>query len=79
MTESVLAEFIRYEADDRTRRDLLAAIERVGRGQIQLETNTFTVRLDGESSTVTVDDELDVTRESTCGLDEFRQLLMDLS
>ena len=61
--------------DDVVRTKLLAAIEELADGQRCFTQNTFNVLLDGDTGTATVEDELDVNRQSTLGLDEFRALL----
>ena len=76
MMRPPLDEFLAGEVDEFVRSELLAAIEQLDVGQRYFTYNAFNVLLDGDASTATVEDELDVNRQSTLGLDEFRNLLV---
>jgi len=75
MNVSPLDEFLTGELNDFIRTQLLATIEQLQTGQRYFTYNTFNVLLDVESGTATVEDELDVDRQSTVALDDFRKLL----
>lgn len=77
MMRPPLDEFIAGEVDDFVRSELLAAIEQLEVGQRYFTYNAFNVLLDGHACKATVEDELDVNRQSTIGLDEFRALLAE--
>lgn len=76
MIRPPLDEFLTGEVDDIVRSELLSAIEQLDIGQRYLTYNAFNVLLDGEAYTATVEDELDVNRQTTVGMDEFRALLL---
>lgn len=76
MIRPPLDEFLTGEVDDFVRSELLSAIEQLGIGQRYFTYNAFNVLLDGVAHTATVEDELDVSRQTTIGLDEFRALLV---
>lgn len=69
-------EFLAGEVDEFVRSELLAAIEQLDAGQRYFTYNTFNILLDADASTATVEDEFDVTSQSTVGLDDFRALLV---
>lgn len=75
MMQPPLDEFMAGEVDDSVRSELLAAIEQLDFGQRYFTYNAFNVLVDADTSTATVEDELDITRQSTLGLGEFRALL----
>lgn len=76
MIRPPLSEFLTGEVDDFVRSESLAVMDQLGLGQRCVTYNAFNVLLDGEACTATVEDELDVNRETTIGLDEFRVLLV---
>lgn len=76
MLQTPLQEFLAGEADDFVRTELLAAIDQLDVGQRYFTYNAFNVLLDGDAFTATVEDELDVRRQSTVALDEFRALIV---
>ena len=75
MTRTAIGEFLARELDESTRRQLLGAIEVLRSGQRYFTYNTFNVRLDADTSTATVEDELDVTRHSALTFREFAALI----
>ncbi len=75
MTSPVLVEFFAREVNDFVRHELLRAIADLTTGQRYFTFNVFNVLVDGDTATVTVEDELDVTRRSTLALEEFSELL----
>ncbi len=75
MIGRALDEFLAGEVDEFIWTELLAAIEQLDVGQRYFTYNAFNVLLDADTGTATVEDELDVDRQSTLGLDEFRALL----
>lgn len=75
MNVSPLDEFLTGELNDFIRAQLLATIEQLQTGPRYFTYNAFNVLLDVESGTATVEDQLDVDRQSTVALDDFRKLL----
>ena len=75
--DRLLEEFLKYEADAYVRAQLLDAAAGLTSGSRYFTYNAFNVRLDADSSTATVEDELDVNREVTLGLGDFLLLLGD--
>lgn len=71
---SPLDEFLAGEVSAVVRSELLAAIEQLGGGWRYFTYNAFNVLLDGGASTATIEDELDISRQDSLGLDEFRAL-----
>ena len=74
-TDRLLEEFLKYEVDDYIRTQLRDAAASLITGSRYFTYNAFNVRLDVDSGTATVEDELDVNREVTLGLDAFLLLL----
>lgn len=70
-----LEEFLSGELNDYIRLQLLAGIEQLKSGRRYFEYNTFNILLDADTSTVTVEDELDVHWESTLSFADFQALL----
>ncbi|MET3904927.1 hypothetical protein [Paenarthrobacter sp. 4246] len=58
--------------NDYIRFQLLAGIEQLKSGRRYSEYNTFNILLDADTSTVTVEDEPDVHRESTLSFADFQ-------
>lgn len=75
MAQSSLDEFLAFELDDYIRSELLGAISQLSTGQRYFTYNAFNVLLDADASTATVEDELDPTRQTIVGLQEFEALL----
>lgn len=73
--DRLLDEFLKYEVDDYIRTQLQEAAANLTTGSRYFTYNAFNVRLDADSGTATVEDELDVNREVTLGLDTFLLLL----
>lgn len=76
MLRTPLDEFLAAEVDDFVRTELLVAIDGLDIGQRYFTYNAFNVLLNGDAFTATVEDELDINRQSTVALDEFRALLV---
>jgi hypothetical protein len=75
MLRSPLEEFLEGELNDSIREELLSAMEQLEIGRCYFEYNTFNVLLDADASAVTVEDELDVNRQSMLSFVEFKALL----
>ena len=75
MLRPPLDEFLTGELDDFVCAQLLTAIEQLQTGRRYFTYNAFNVLLDAELYKATVEDEFDVDRQTTVGLDEFRTLL----
>lgn len=75
MTSPILAEFLAHEADAGVRQMLLSTIADLTEGRRYFTFNVFNVLVDADAGTATVEDELDVDRETTLSLDEFAVLL----
>jgi len=75
MLRSPIDEFLAYELNDVIRSELVRAIEQTRSGRLYFTYNTFNVSLNFDTSVVTVEDELDVSRQSTLSLDQFTTLL----
>lgn len=67
--------FLAFELDDYVRSELLNAISRLFTGQRYFTYNASNVRLDGDASTASVEDEFDANRQSVVDLHEFTILL----
>ena len=76
MTQSPLDEFLAHELDEYIRSELLAAIAEMATGQRYFTYNAFNVLLDADASTATVEDELDVNRQSVVDVQEFAAMLL---
>ncbi|MEV5003730.1 hypothetical protein [Nocardioides sp. LML1-1-1.1] len=74
---SALEELLAHELDESMRSELLEAMHRLQAGVREFTSNTFNIRLDMDASTATIDDELDVDRQSVVSLRELRSLLSD--
>lgn len=75
MNVSPLDAFRTGELNDFIRAQLLGTIAQLQTGQRYFTYDAFNVLLDAESGTATVEDELDVDRQSTVALNGFRKLL----
>jgi hypothetical protein len=75
MRQPPLDEFLASELNDFIRAQLHTAIEQLQTGRRYFTYNTFNVLLDAEADTATIEDELDVDRQSEVALEEFRSLL----
>ncbi|SCC28215.1 hypothetical protein GA0061083_3879 [Pseudarthrobacter enclensis] len=75
MPRPPLDEFLTGELSNFIRAQLLTAIEQLQTGRRSFTYNTFNVLLDAEADTTTIEDELDLDRQSTLVLEEFRKLL----
>lgn len=75
MPRPPIDEFLTGELNDFIRAQLLTAIEQLQTGRRYFTYNTFNVLLDAEADTATIEDELDVDRQNTLVLEEFRKLL----
>lgn len=73
--DQTLEEFLRYEVDDCVRSQLLDAAANLTTGSRYFTYNAFNVRLDADSGTATVEDELSVDRGVTFGLEDLLLLL----
>lgn len=70
-----IVEFLAHEADECVRAQLFTVIDELTDGQRYFTYNTFNVLLDAATTTVTIEDELDATRQSKVSFDEFRARL----
>jgi len=71
-----LDDFLNHELNAYIRTQLLDAIAQMASGQRYFTYNTFNVLLDADTSTATIEDELDVDRQSTLPLEAFREVLL---
>lgn len=77
INNQLVREFLKYEVDDYVRAQLLSAAAALRTGSQYFTYNTFNVRLDADSASATIEDELDVSREVTLGLEEFLALVAE--
>ncbi len=73
--DRLLEEFLKCEVDDYIRTQLRDAAANLTTGSRYFTYNAFNVRLDADSGTATIEDELVVDREATLGLNAFLLLL----
>ncbi|NNM44392.1 hypothetical protein [Knoellia koreensis] len=71
MTESYFIHILKHEMTDYERAEILQAARRRPSGRHYLTFNVFNVLMDFDSSTATVEDELDVDSAESLPLDEF--------
>jgi hypothetical protein len=74
-TDRLVEEFFEYEVDDYVRTQLRDAAAGLATGNRYFTYNAFNVRLDADSGTATIEDEMDVSREVTLELNAFLVLL----
>jgi hypothetical protein len=67
----ILDQFLSHDADEHVRRVLADEIKTRAAGSRNFTFNVFNVRIDVEHGVVTIEDELDPSREESVPLDEF--------
>ena len=73
--DRLLEEFLRYEVDDYIRTQLRDATASLTTASRYFTYNAINFRLDADSGTATVEDELDVNRDATLGMATLLLLL----
>lgn len=75
MARTVIEDFLRLEANEYVRKQLLEVISTLTIGERYFTYNVFNVRIDARSGTVTIEDELDVDRQEIMDLAAFERVL----